>query len=169
MADALLFLSIISGRNADHLIGQHVLAAPAIRQLGLEAISTGYMMIESDRVSSAEFISNTRPIPRNKPDVAAAHAMAAELLGMKLIYLEAGSGAGLQVPCEIVRAVSRAVSLPIIVGGGIRSPEDAAALVNAGASIIVIGNHFEEEEHRKQLGVFARAIHGNGSDQVRCL
>ncbi len=161
-ADALLFLSIISGRNADQLIGQHVIAAPIIRRLGLEAVSTGYMIIASDQVTTTEFMSHSKPIPRTKPEIAMAHAMAAELLGMRLVYLEAGSGASQPVPETMVHAVARSVSLPVIVGGGIRTPDAAAARVAAGASIIVVGNHFEKEEHRPQLTEFAAAIHAAG-------
>jgi putative glycerol-1-phosphate prenyltransferase len=165
-ADALLFLSIISSRNADQLIGQHVVAAPIIRRLGLEAISTGYMIVESDQVTSTEFMSYSKPLPRHKTDIAVAHALAAELLGMKLLYLEAGSGARQSVPDEMITAITQSVTLPVIVGGGIRTPFEASQKVEAGASIIVIGNHFEKEEHRMQLPDFALAIHAPGTHQA---
>ncbi len=158
-ADAILFMSVISGRNPDLLIGQHVMGAPIVKMLNLEAISMGYMLIESGRVTSAEFMSNTRPIPRDKPDIAVAHALAAEYLGMKLIYLEAGSGALHPVPDEMIQAIARTCSLPIIVGGGIRTPEVAQQKVNAGASFIVTGNVLEKNQRGGIIGDFARAIH----------
>ncbi|MFA6233796.1 MAG: geranylgeranylglyceryl/heptaprenylglyceryl phosphate synthase [Bacteroidota bacterium] len=165
-ADAILFLSIISGRNPDQLIGQHVLAAPMLREMGLEAISTGYMIISSDAVTSTEYMSYSKPIPREKAEIAAAHALAAEMLGMKLVYLEAGSGAPQSVPAAMVRMVHALVDIPIIVGGGIRTPEAAAEKVAAGASIVVIGNHFEEDGNRRQLRAFAEAVHGGRSHSI---
>ncbi len=158
-ADAILFLSIISGRNPDQLIGQHVLAAPMVRELGLEAISTGYMIIASDAVTSTEYMSYSKPIPRDKAEIAAAHALAAEMLGMKLVYLEAGSGAPQSVPPAMIRMVRALVDVPIVVGGGIRTPEAAAEKVAAGASIVIIGNHFEDNGNRAQLRAFADAVH----------
>jgi len=158
-ADAILFMSVISGRNPDLLISQHVMGAPIVKMLNLEAISTGYMLIESGRVTSAEFMSNTKPIPRDKPDIAVAHALAAEYLGMKLIYLEAGSGALHPVPDEMIQAVSRICSLPVIVGGGIRTPELAQQKVKAGASFIVTGNVLEKEKKNGIIQDFAKAIH----------
>ena len=161
-ADAILFLSIISGRNSDHLIGQHVIAAPIVKRIGLEAISTGYLLIESGAATTAEFMSSTRPIPRKKTEIAVAHALAGEYLGMKMIYLEAGSGAEQTVPNEMVSAVSGMIQIPLIVGGGIRSPEIAHQKVEAGATIIVIGNHFENSEHHSQIQDFAEAVHARG-------
>lgn len=158
-ADALLFLSIVSGRNPDHLIGQHVLAAPVIRALGLEAIPTAYMIVSSDRVTTTEYMSYTKPLPREKPDIAAAHAMAAEMLGMRLVYLEAGSGAHETVPDAMVAAVAASVDVPLLVGGGIRTPEEAAAKVRAGADAIVVGNHFEDAKRHQDLERFAVAVH----------
>lgn len=158
-ADALLFLSLISGRNADHLIGQHVVAAPLIRKLGLEAIATGYLLIESGAVSTAEFMSFSRPLPRTKPEIAAAHALAAEYLGMHIVYLEAGSGAPLSVPEEMIALTARTVSIPVMAGGGIRTPADAAAKARAGATVVVVGNHFESEANHPQLREFAEAVH----------
>lgn len=158
-ADAVLFLSLISGRNPEHLIGNQVLAAPMIKKLSLEAISTAYMLIESGQTTSVEFISGTNPIPRDKADIAIAHAMAAELLGFKLIYLEAGSGAEKTVPDEMIRKVSHATKVPLIVGGGIKSPESANQKVSAGADIIVIGNHFEKNNDSVFLKEFSLAIH----------
>jgi len=165
-ADAILFLSIISGRNPEQLIGQHVLAAPMVRALGLEAIPTAYMIISSDTVTSTEYMSYSKPIPRGKPEIAAAHALAAEMLGMKLVYLEAGSGAMQPVPLEMIRMVSSLVDIPVVVGGGIRSPGLAAEMVSAGASIVVVGNHFECEEHRSELREFADAVHHGRSRSI---
>lgn len=158
-ADAILFMSVISGRNPDLLIGQHVMGAPIVKLLNLEAIPMGYMLIESGKVTSAEFMSNTKPIPRDKPDIAVAHALAAEYLGMKLIYLEAGSGALHPVPDEMIQAVARMCSLPIIVGGGIKTPEVAQQKVKAGASFIVTGNVLEKDKRGGVIQYFAKTIH----------
>lgn len=159
-ADAILFLSLLSGRNAEHLIGNQVLAAPIIKKVGLEAISTAYLLVESGTTTSAEFMSNTRPLPRHKPDIAVAHALAAEILGFKLIYLEAGSGAEQAVPDEMIAAVAKHCSIPLIVGGGIRTPEEARKKVLAGANFIVTGTVFENNEDASLLKDFAAAIHG---------
>jgi putative glycerol-1-phosphate prenyltransferase len=160
-ADAILFLSVISGRNPAYLIDNQVIAAPQIWQLQIEPISCGYMLIESGQMTSAEFMSHSRPIPRNKPELALAHALAAQYLGFKVVYLEAGSGAQLSVPEEMITAVSKTVSIPVIVGGGIRTPEQAQKKVEAGASFIVIGNHFEEQNNFSKIKEFAAAIHKN--------
>jgi phosphoglycerol geranylgeranyltransferase len=160
-ADAILYLSVISGRNPAYLIDNQVLAAPVVWQLQLEAISCGYLLIESGQMTSAEFMSNSRPIPRNKPDLALAHALAAQYLGFKLVYLEAGSGAQLSVPEEMIMAVSKTISIPVIVGGGIRTPEMAQKKVEAGASLVVIGNHFEDPQNFSRIKEFAKAIHQN--------
>jgi putative glycerol-1-phosphate prenyltransferase len=158
-ADALLFLSIISGRNPEHLIGSQVLAAPIVKKIGLEAISTAYMLIESGETTSAEFMSNTRPLPRHKPDIAVAHALAAEILGFKLIYLEAGSGAEQSVPEEMIGAVAKYCSVPLIVGGGLKTPEDARKKVLAGAKFIVTGTVLEKNGSSNLIKEFAAAIH----------
>lgn len=158
-ADAILFLSVVTSRNPDLLIGQHVIGAPIVRALGLEPISTAYMLVASDVVSTAEYMSFSKPLPRAKVDLAVAHAMAAEAIGMSFVYLEGGSGAAQSVPDAMVAAVSRSVSLPLIVGGGIRTPGDAAAKVRAGASLIVVGTHFEDPAHIDGIAAFARAVH----------
>jgi len=158
-ADALLFISLISGRNADQIIGKHVLAAPMIKKLKIEPISTGYMLIESGKQTTAEYISNSKPIPRNKPEIATATALAAEYLGMKLIYLEAGSGAEHSVPNEMVKMVSDTCSIPVIVGGGIRDAQTASEKIQNGAKIIVTGNYFEDENNWEKLKSFADAVH----------
>ncbi|MBN2001081.1 phosphoglycerol geranylgeranyltransferase, partial [candidate division KSB1 bacterium] len=158
-ADAILFLSLISGRNPNVLIGEQVVAAPIIKSIGLEAIGTAYMFIESGNVTSAQFVSDTRPIPREKPDIAIAHALAAEYLGMKIIYLEAGSGAKYSVPEELVAAVKKYVSVPLIVGGGIRTPDEARKKVLAGAHFVVTGNVLEKNRDPGLIKAFADAIH----------
>jgi putative glycerol-1-phosphate prenyltransferase len=144
-ADALMYLSLISGRNPDYLIGQHVLSSISIKKSGLKVIPVGYMLIESGRMTSVEYISNTKPIPSNKAEIAVCTAVAAELLGMQSIYLEAGSGADRPVPAEMIAAVKKNISIPLIVGGGIRTVE---ALKNAyafGADVVVVGNVLEEK------------------------
>ncbi len=158
-ADAVLFMSLISGRNPQTLIGEQVMAAPLIHSLGLETIPMGYMLIESGNVTTAQFMSNTNPIPREKPQIAVAHGLAGQYLGMKLLYLEAGSGAEKSVPETMIHTVTHHVSIPLIVGGGIRTPEDAAAKVKAGASFVVTGNVLEKEENHHLVQAFAQAIH----------
>lgn len=143
--DAVLFLSLISGRNPEYLIGQHVVSAPFLKQSGKEVIPTGYILINDQSVSATAYISNTLPIPMDKPDLVTATALAGELLGLKLLYLEAGSGSGLCVPPDIVSAVRQKCTLPIMVGGGIRSLAQLDSLYAAGADIAVIGNAFEKE------------------------
>jgi phosphoglycerol geranylgeranyltransferase len=159
IADAILFLLLISGRNPDHLIGNQVIAAPIIKRMGLEAISTGYMLIDGGNVTSAEFMSNTKPIPREKTDIAVAHALAAELIGLKMLYLEAGSGAKQSVPDDMIKKVTQYCSLPVIVGGGIRTPEEARNKMKAGASFVVTGTVIEQNSNDKIIKNFARAIH----------
>jgi len=139
-ADALLYLSLVSGRNPSNLIGEHVKAAPVIKDIGIEPIPTAYMLIESGTVSSVEFMSNTRPIPRSKPAIAVAHALAAQYMGMRMVYLEAGSGAQYSVPPEMIAMVKSQVDIPVIVGGGIRDVKAAEEKLQAGADIIVTGN-----------------------------
>jgi len=158
-ADAILFLSVVSGRNPEHLIGKHVLAAPSIKKSGIEPISTAYILVESGSTTTAIYMSGSLPVPRNKPEIAAATALASEYLGMKLIYLEAGSGADKSVPNETVKAVSNQSSIPVVVGGGIRNPQTAREKVENGASIIVTGNYFEDENNWDLIKDFASAVH----------
>ena len=158
-ADAILFLSVVSGRNPEHLIGKHVLAAPSIKKSGIEPISTAYILVDSGSTTTAVYMSGSLPIPRNKPEIAAATALASEYLGMKLIYLEAGSGANKPVPDEMVKAVKEQCTLPIIVGGGIRDSVTARKKVECGASIIVTGNYFEDENNWDLIKEFANAVH----------
>lgn len=144
-ADALLLLSLVSGRNPEYLIGQHVKAAPHIRKIGLETIPTAYMLIDGGRKTSVEYISATAPIPADKTDIAQATAMAAEMLGMKAIYLEAGSGALRPVEAEMIEAVKRVTNVPLMVGGGLRSPSSIRKAFGAGADIVVVGTAIERD------------------------
>ena len=143
-ADAVLFLSLLSGRNPEYLIGQQVLAAPMVAAMELEAISCAYLLIDGNRKSSVEYISNTQPLPRNKADLAQATALAGSMMGMSTIYLDAGSGAKDPVPVSIIQQISNTIPLPLIVGGGIRDTKQAFTAMEAGADVIVIGNAFEE-------------------------
>ncbi len=142
-ADALLFLSLISGRNADLLIGKHVVTAPYLKMSPLEIISTGYMLIDGGVMTSVQYISNTSPIPYNKNDIALCTAMAGEMLGLKQIYMDAGSGAKNPISKDMIETVSGGINIPLIVGGGIRTPEKAFDSATAGADIIVVGNAIE--------------------------
>ncbi|HPF92551.1 MAG TPA: geranylgeranylglyceryl/heptaprenylglyceryl phosphate synthase [Tenuifilaceae bacterium] len=144
-ADAILLLSLISGRNPDFLIGNHVLVSHSLHQSGMEIIPTGYILVESGRVTSVQYMSGTVPIPRDKSDIVVATALAGQQLGLKSIYLEAGSGAELPVSTQIISEVRKCVDLPIIVGGGLRNPEQVKAARNAGASMVVVGNALEKD------------------------
>jgi len=143
-ADALLFLSLISGRNPELLIGQHVVAAPYLQQSGLEVIGTGYMLVDGGTATTASYMSHSLPIPYHKPDIARSTAMAAEMLGFRCLYLDTGSGAERAVSDEMLQAVASAVEIPIIVGGGIRTPRTLEQKLQAGADIAVIGSAVEE-------------------------
>lgn len=144
-ADGILFLSLISGRNPELLIGNHVLVAPLIKASRLEVIPTGYMLIDSGAPTSASYMSQTFPIPHDKNDIAECTALAGELLGLKSIYLDAGSGARFPVSANMISTVRKATEIPLIVGGGIKSAEKVLELCNAGADIIVVGNALESE------------------------
>ncbi|CAN5133753.1 geranylgeranylglyceryl/heptaprenylglyceryl phosphate synthase [soil metagenome] len=143
-ADAILFLSLISGRNPDLLIGQHVQAAPILKNNRMEVLPTGYMLVSSGKTTSVAYISNTTPIPEDKYSLAACTAMAGEMLGLRLIYLDAGSGAEREISPRMISAVRKAVEVPLIVGGGITSAQKAFAALEAGADMIVIGNALEK-------------------------
>ena len=143
-ADAILFLSLISGRNAEMLIGRHVIAAPYLKLSPLEVISCGYMLVESGKSTAVQYMSNTMPIPSDKMDIAICTALAGEMLGLKLIYLEAGSGAQQCIPIPMIAQVKQNISIPLIAGGGIRTPEHAQQAATAGSDIIVIGTAFEK-------------------------
>jgi phosphoglycerol geranylgeranyltransferase len=156
-AHALLYLSLISGRNADLLIGQHVVSASFIKKSGLEIISTGYMVIDGGASTTVSYISNATPIPADKPEIAMCTAIAGELLGMKLIYMDAGSGAKKAITEEMISAVSENIEVPLIVGGGIREAEKAYRNCKAGADVIVIGNAIEKDP--SLIREMAAAIH----------
>lgn len=144
-ADALLYLSLISGRNPDLLIGQHVQSALRVKQSGLEVIPTGYMLIDGGAPTTVSYISNTIPLPSDKPDIALCTALAGEMLGLKLMYMDAGSGAKKAISETMVEAVAQQLEIPLVVGGGITTPEKAYLLCKAGASVVVVGNAIEKD------------------------
>lgn len=143
-ADGILLLSLISGRNPDFLIGQHVISAPVLKASQLQVYPTGYMLIDTGRQTTASYMSGTTPIPFDKPAIAACTAMAGELLGLQYIYMDGGSGAMQPISADMIAAVREAVELPLIIGGGIDTTEKATAALEAGADVIVIGNHIEK-------------------------
>ena len=155
--DAMLFMSLISGRNSHYLIGEQVIAAPIVKDYEIETIPTGYLLIDGGSPTSVEVVSGTKPLPSNRPDIIVSHALAAQFLGMKLIYLEAGSGALNEVPGDIVKKVADEISIGLIVGGGIRTPEDANSIVDSGASFVVIGSAIEKST--ELMEEFSSAIH----------
>lgn len=144
-ADGILLLSLISGRNPDLLIGRHVESAALLRASGLEILPTGYLLIEAGNYTTAHYISNTQPIPRQKPQIAQSTALAGELLGLQLIYLDGGSGAKWPVPPEMITEVAQSLRIPLLVGGGIRSAESAETAWQAGADLLVIGSAWERD------------------------
>ena len=156
-ADAILFLSLISGRNAELLIGKHVITAPYLKLSPLEVISCGYMLIDGGVPTTVSYMSNTQPIPSDKDDIAICTALAGEMLGLKLMYLDAGSGAVIPVSESMIESVSQAIEVPLIVGGGIDCPEKALRNVKAGADIIVVGNAIEKDPALIQE--IAHAVH----------
>ncbi|WP_242921504.1 geranylgeranylglyceryl/heptaprenylglyceryl phosphate synthase [Pontibacter liquoris] len=143
-ADGILFLSLISGRNPDFLIGQHVLSAPVLKASNLQVYPTGYMLVDTGRQTTASYMSGTPALPYDKPAIAACTAMAGELLGLKYMYLDGGSGAEKPVPANMIAAVRAAVEVPVIVGGGIDTLQKAKDALDAGADVLVIGNHIEK-------------------------
>lgn len=163
-ADAILLLSLISGRNPDLLIGKHVLAAPMLKQSGLEIIPTGYMLIDGGNITSVSYMSNTTPIPAEKHSIAACTAMAGEMLGLQVTYMDAGSGAQHPISTKIISAVRESVNGPIFIGGGIKTPEGAIAACNAGADVVVVGNAFEKEP--ELINQIAKAVHGLNKAQA---
>ncbi len=159
-ADAILNLSLISGRNSEFLIGQHVVAAPALRSSGLEILPTGYILVDSGRQTTASYISGTTPVPRDKDDIAMCTAMAGEMLGLQLIYLDGGSGAKESVPESMITRVRKHTSAPLIVGGGIRDAATAVRICNAGANLIVIGNAAQENPRlAKEIALAVHSLH----------
>jgi phosphoglycerol geranylgeranyltransferase len=163
-ADALLYLSLISGRNPELLIGQHVISAPFVKKSGLEIISTGYMVVDGGAATTVSYISNAAPIPADKEDIAMCTAMAGEMLGMKLIYMDAGSGAKKAISEEMISTVASQISVPLIVGGGIRDAEKAYANCKAGADVIVVGNAIEKDA--ALIAEIAAAVHGKMTSKL---
>ena len=157
--DAMLFMSLLSGRNSHYLIGEQVIAAPIVKDYGIETIPTGYLLIDGGSPTSVEVVSGTKPLPSNRPDIIVSHALAAQFLGMELIYLEAGSGALNEVPGDVVKKVADEINIGLIVGGGIRTPEDANSIVNSGASFVVIGSAIEKSA--ELMEEFSSSIHSN--------
>jgi len=157
-ADAVLFLTLISGRNPEFLIGNHVLTAPLLKQSGLEIMPTGYMLIDGGRLTSVSYMSNTIPIPSDKYPIAVSTAMAGEMLGLKIIYMDAGSGALQPVPVKLISSVRAQISVPMIIGGGIRTEQNAVDACLAGADIVVAGNAVEKDPGL--IKSLAEAVHG---------
>lgn len=145
-ADGILFLSLISGRNPEFLIGSQVVAAPLLKRTNLEVLSTGYVLVDSGVQTTASYISNTTPLPRNKSDIAVATALASEMIGHKLIYLDGGSGAKLEVPSEMISSVKKHIDIPLIVGGGINTKQKLETAFNSGADLVVIGTAIEKDQ-----------------------
>jgi phosphoglycerol geranylgeranyltransferase len=156
-ADGLLYLSLISGRNPELLIGQHVISAPAVKKSGLEIISTGYMVVDGGAPTTVSYISNASPIPADKNEIAMCTAMAGEMLGMKLIYMDAGSGAKRPVTEEMIGLVAASIDVPLVIGGGIKNPEKAYLNCKAGADLIVVGNAIEKDA--SLIKEMAAAVH----------
>lgn len=157
-ADALLYLSLISGRNPELLIGQHVISAPVVKKSGLEIMPTGYMVVDGGAPTTVSYISNAAPIPRDKNEIAMCTAMAGEMLGMKLIYMDSGSGARHPITESMIEKVSQVIEVPLIIGGGITDPEKAYLNCKAGADVIVVGNAIEKNS--ALIKEIAAAIHG---------
>jgi len=145
-ADGILFLSLISGRNPEFLIGSQVVAAPLLKKTNLEVLSTGYVLVDSGIQTTASYISNTTPLPRDKADIAVATALASEMIGHKLLYLDGGSGAKLEVPSDMISAVKTHIDIPLIVGGGINTKEKLQVAFNSGADLVVIGTAIEKNQ-----------------------
>lgn len=156
-ADAILFLSMISGRNPDLLIGKHVLAAPLLKKSGIEVIPTGYMIVDGGNITSVMYMSNTTPLPSDKDNIASCTALAGEMLGLKVIYMDAGSGAKNPISASMIAEVKSQISGPLFIGGGIRTPEQALAACHAGADIVVVGNAIEKDP--SLVGLLSKAIH----------
>ena len=159
-ADALLYLSLISGRNPELLIGQHVVSAPIVKKSGLEIISTGYMVVDGGAPTTVSYISNANPLPADKNEIAVCTAMAGEMLGMSLIYMDAGSGAKRPISESMIEKVAQAIEVPLIIGGGITEPEKAYLNCKAGADVIVVGNAIEKDA--SLIKEMSAAVHSLG-------
>jgi putative glycerol-1-phosphate prenyltransferase len=156
-ADAILFLSMISGRNPDLLIGKHVLAAPLLKKSGIEVIPTAYMIVDGGNLTSVMYMSNTTPLPYDKDNIAACTAMAGNMLGLKITYMDAGSGALNPISSSMIAEVKKQIEGPLFIGGGIRTAEQAIATCQAGADIVVVGNAIEKDP--QLIFTLAKAIH----------
>src|SRR5436190_18644598 len=156
-ADALLYLSLISGRNPELLIGQHVVSAPFVKQSGLEIMPTGYIVIDGGAPTTVSYISNAAPVPSDKNEIAMCTAMAGEMLGLKLIYMDSGSGAKRAITESMIEKVAKSFSVPLIIGGGITDPEKAYLNCKAGADVIVVGNAIEKDA--SLIRQMAEAVH----------
>ncbi len=143
-ADGIMLLSLISGRNPDLLIGNHVIAASSLKNSNLEILPTGYMLVDGGRITSVEYMSNTKPIPSDKTDIAISTAIAGEMLGLKYVYLEAGSGATKKPSTQIIKGVKKNIAIPLIVGGGLKNTTEIKQAIDAGADIIVVGSAVEK-------------------------
>ena len=157
--DAMLFMSLLSGRNPHYLIGEQVIAAPIVRDYGIETIPTGYLLIDGGSPTTVEYISGTKPLSPSRPDVIISHALAAQYLGMKLIYLESGSGARNKIPASVIKKIASEVDIGLVVGGGIRTPRMAENIVESGATYVVIGSAIEDSTAIAKE--FSSAIHYN--------
>lgn len=157
-ADALFYLSLISGRNPELLIGAHVVSAPMVKASGLEIISTGYIVVDGGAATTVSYMSHSQPIPNDKDDVALCTAMAGEMLGKHVIYMDAGSGARQSISEGMISKVSASIEIPLIVGGGIRDAEKAYRNCKAGADVIVVGNAIEKDN--TLIKEIAEAVHG---------
>ena len=157
-ADAILFLSMISGRNPDLLIGKHVLAAPLLKKSGIEVIPTAYMIVDGGNITSVMYMSNTTPLPADKNNIAACTALAGEMLGLKVIYMDAGSGAQNPIRVGMIQEVKSQINGPLFIGGGIRTPEQAIETCLAGADVVVVGNAIEKDPNL--VFDLAKSVHG---------
>ena len=157
--DAMLFMSLLSGRNPHYLIGEQVIAAPIVKDFKIETIPTGYLLVDGGSPTTVEYISGTKPLSPTRPDVIISHALAAQYLGMRLIYLEAGSGAINKIPSNVIRKIASEVDIDLIVGGGIRTPQMAKKIVESGATYVVIGSAIEDSIAIAKE--FSSAIHYN--------
>jgi len=157
--DAMFFMSLLSGRNPHYLIGEQAIAAPVVKDIGIETIPMGYLLLDGGTTTTVEFMSSTKPIPMDRPDITVAHALAAQYLGKKFVYLEAGSGAKFPVSIKTIEAVKNQIEIPLIVGGGIKTPKAAEERVKAGASFIVTGTVTEKSENLSIMKDFSEAIH----------
>lgn len=159
-ADALLFLSLVSGRNAELLIGQQVVSAPIVKASGLEVLSTGYILVDGGVPTTVSYMSHSAPVPRNKPDIALCTAWAAELMGQSIIYMDAGSGAQYPISTEMIRKVSSNIEIPLIIGGGIKDVQGVRDAFEAGAQVVVVGNAIEKDFSLvEEMSAVAKALY----------